>query len=99
MIMSCRNFGLDKLKAIKPFTFVDISEAYDLPDLILDSRIMAKICEDRDNAKRWYHARIFLYCQQYGSVLAFSQISRIPYRELREAYKDYKTYLKHWLKK
>ena len=98
-ILSCRNYGLDKLKAIKPFTFVDITEAYDIPEQIESSKIMDKITEDIDNSKRWYHARIFLYCQQYGSILAFSQISRIPYRELREAYKEYKTYLKNWLTK
>jgi len=100
MVLACRNYGLDKLKAIKPFSFVGLDEVLEIPEKIEDEpRIYNKIVEDMDSCKRWYHSRIFMGCLRYGSILAFSQATKIPYRELRESYKDYKEYLKDWLKK
>lgn len=100
MVLACRNYGLDKLKAVKPFTFVKLELIDDLPESgFEDTRIYNKILQDMDSVKRWYHSRIFIGCLRYGSILAFSQATKIPYRELRESYKDYKEYLKDWLKK
>ena len=57
-----------------------------------------KIFEDCQHPKRFYHARVFMYCNEFGSVKAFSSEIKIPYKELLNVYNDYKKYLKEWAK-
>ena len=96
MVSAAYNLNKDMLKKNKP---MDISELkMQTEGGFYNSSVIEKITKDLDHPKRFYHARIFMYCITYKSVKAFSRKSGIPYNEVRETFIDYKKYIKEWSK-
>ena len=101
MIFSCRNFGIDTIRKTKNIDlcaeFEDMAEQL-TEDEDLSIKIHEKIAEDMANPKKLYHSRVFFYCLTHKNIRAFSNEIGIPYNQVREAYNEYKSYLRNWIK-
>lgn len=98
IIRSCYYSAIDISRKFKNITFVELPKEMQHPRNEEQSIIFQKILKDYDNKKRFYHARVFIGVQYYGSVKAFSRVIGIPYNELGKVYKEYKEYLYRWQK-
>jgi hypothetical protein len=94
MVRSAYYLSIDMIRKEKPIEVSEIQTEGSTDN----SAIIEKITKDLDHPKRFYHARIFMYCITYKSVKAFSRKSGIPYNEVRETFIDYKKYIKEWSK-
>lgn len=98
MVTTARNIGISKLRRITETPInADYIEEIKI-DGIAHETIINKIRQDIDNPKRLYHSRIFIYVNMYGSAKECSKEIGIPYKEVRDAYNDYKQYIRSWSK-
>lgn len=92
MVMMCRNAAIDRLRKKKPILEPHLHEYKD--EVFEDKKIRDIVLNDCNNPLIFQHARTFVYCNQYGSIKAFSKRTKIPYRELTKLYNEYREYLK-----
>ena len=64
-----------------------------------ESKLLAKISEDKSNLKRMYNAHVFeIVWQCKGNILEAQRKIKLPYFEVRKAFVEYKQYLEDYFK-
>ena len=77
---------------------VNKSTTFDNLDL-KESKLLAKISEDKSNLKRMYNAHVFeIVWQCKGNILEAQRKIKLPYFEVRKAFVEYKQYLEDYFK-
>ena len=76
---------------------ITINNLVDYPDIPPpESNLMTKVYLDCISQKRFYEARMFVFTNIVGNHRSFQKLSKIPYRECRDAYMSYVKYLRNY---
>lgn len=96
MVRSAYYIQIDNVRKDRPIHIDDLTI---LTEIETDnSHIIEKIKKDLNHPKRFYHAKVFLYCVEHKSIKEFSRKIGIPYNEIRQTFLDYKKYIRQWAK-
>lgn len=98
-IKTARNIFINNLKKSKELQGVDDLE-YLISDIESEERelyLKAKRIIEKDllSDKRMYNAMVFMGVIEYGTIDKYAAAVKIPYIEIYNANKEYKTYLKN----